>query len=211
MEASVGTERDVACRGRLPDLRTREQPMVGADFGLGPCPRKNLREHVGAHLRLQRPDQPVEILVQLGAYIPLVRRQRSSVSAPADVHVEQAGKALRLHDRALQLVPPELTVGIDETGCEEDRHGDAEALEEWLALQDVVGIPVVERDGDPRTAASPARAERRDLGERYRLPEAEDALEMLLEVPGRHAQRPGIEGRLRQAVVAEDEAITVRS
>ena len=136
-----------------------------------------------------------------GSFIPR-ERQTTRLAADHDFTI-QSGVAQE--NAARQFVPPVFGALADGTGRHEERRGHVAGRQSRLRLPQIVDVAVVEcdRHGVPgqRAALEPLHK----LGHREGLARAAKHREMLLEVIGLHGQSPGIDGRMCDAVVHEND------
>src|SRR5260370_34123761 len=97
------------------------------------------------------------------------------------------------HD-SFQFIPPEFARPSYVAGGHEERSGSFGVHQRARGLMQVVGIAVIEGDGDGESAVHHAPAGRFDLVE-ANTAKGTQYVEVFREVLGRDAQRPGIECR----------------
>src|SRR5207342_927946 len=107
----------------------------------------------------------------------------------------------------LELVPPEVTVRADVAGSHENRVRETMRLENWLGDQEVVAVPVVERDDHATSQRLPAGHCMTNLGEREDPKAVLHQFHLLSEEVRGDAQIPGIGASARDAVVHQDDRL----
>jgi hypothetical protein len=124
---------------------------------------------------------------------------------------QPVGQRRRLDDDAAELVPPVLALADDVRGGEEEGRRQVVALEHRSGAVQIVGIAVVEGDrrGMPGQASGAQPLDQ--LGERQHDLVPAEHIELLLEVPRCHAERPRIEGDAGDTVVQQDQRATERA
>jgi hypothetical protein len=125
--------------------------------------------------------------------------------ASADGDVEVVGERGEGEQDPFELVPPHLAGGVDGAGGDEEGGGQAELLEDGQGEQGVVGVAVVEGDGD-RSGRQGLGAEGVDEvaeGE-HGAAAVDEGLHVLAEVGGAHGGVPDRHRGVDDLVVHED-------
>src|SRR5581483_7130490 len=140
----------------------------------GAAPGPELREQVFP----LGPGEGSQRLAELAVQRAAVAACRPGTRPVSDRQLEVGRERRRLEADPLELVPPEPRRGADVAADDEDRRGNAEALEQRLADEEVVDVAVVEGDRDG-AAWEATRAEAADdRRQRHRLEALADRLEV---------------------------------
>jgi hypothetical protein len=105
---------------------------------------------------------------------------------------------------SLDLVPPEFTQRIKLPRGDEHRGGDSAALQKRPGMHEVVGVTVVERHADGPLGQRTARGAFGELGERQRLRNPPQHVQVFFEAVRMHRQQLRIRLQFHHAVIEQN-------